>query len=197
MFSMSILEKSASSASKPAFEHGECYPAMIAGIWTARGSWQSDAFDGIALLFLVKDDNGNVVPRASKFIKFYGGYNVFNGKTAYAQLMCGLLGKVCEGEVLKKAVIDAGFADLGALVGTPCTVRMGVKTSGYAVISDVLGATPRRPGLTKEELPATLEVDLARVFGKFIEIPDTSDGKWLDLIKIAAKDRINASDVPF
>lgn len=190
-----VLATSTTSTGKPAFEHGENYPAIIAGVWAARGSWEKDVFDGFVLLFFVKDDEGRVVARSGKFIKFYAGYNPLNARTAYAQLMCGLLGKALDGAALGKAIAEAGLDDITKLVGRPCTVRMAVKSGGYAVIDAVSAATARRPGLTEGELGDPTPISIKNVFGKFVEIPDAGDCEKLPCVKV--KDAITTEDIPF
>lgn len=177
----------AANNNAPAFEHGESYPAIIAGLWAGQTEWQGAVSDGFAPLFIVKDDNGKLVPRAGKFIKCYAGYNLFNGKTAFAKLMQGMLGTSSEGAALQKEVLDAGYADIGALIGRPCSVRMALKKSergAYAVIDDVSRATAKRPGLDITDITDTIDVDIKKVFGRFITIPDPNNASHILAVNV-------------
>ena len=181
----------------PAFEHGESYPAIIAGLWAGQAEWQGAVSDGFAPLFIVQDENGKCVARAGRFIKCYAGYNLFNGKTAFAKLMQGMLGTTSEGTALQKEVLDAGISDIGALIGKPCSVRMVLKKSErgtYAIIDDVSRPTAKRPGLDKSDL-TPVNVDVKKVFGKFVTIPDPSDAVYIEAVKLAvAVDRDAVDD---
>ncbi len=184
--SFDLTSTTTSSSNAPAFEHGESYPAMLAGLWAGQTTWQDSVADGFAPLFLVKDDSGKLVARAGKFIKCFAGYNLFNGKTAFAKLMQGLLGTTSEGAALQKEVIDAGFSDITALVGKPCSVRMALKKSergAYAVIDDVSRATAKRPGLSADDL-VPVEVDLKKVFGRFVSIPDIENASAINAVRV-------------
>ena len=192
-----LTAKTSTSNGAPAFEHGESYPAIIAGLWAGQTEWQGAVSDGFAPLFIVKDENGKCVARAGKFIKCYAGYNLFNGKTAFAKLMQGMLGTTSEGMALQKEVLDAGISDIGALIGKPCSVRMALKKSErgtYATIDDVSRPTAKRPGLDESDL-TPVDVDVKKVFGKFVTIPDPSDAVYIKAVKLAvAVDRDAVDD---
>lgn len=176
----------ASSPASCAFEHGESYPAIIAGLWTGQTTWQDTTSDGFAMLLIVKDDNGKLTPRAGKFIKCYQGYNIFNEKTAFTKLMQGMLGTTSTGADLQKEVIEAGMGDISSLIGKSCSVRIALKKSErgvYATVDDVSRPSSKRPGLDPSEL-TTVDVDVRKVFGKFITIPDVTSCAHISAVHV-------------
>lgn len=191
-----LTAKTATSNGAPAFEHGESYPAIIAGLWAGQTTWQDQTSDGFAPLYIVQDENGKCVARAGKFIKCYAGYDLFNGKTAFAKLMQGMLGTTSEGAELQREVIDAGYADLATLIGKPCSVRMALKKSErgtYAIIADVSRPTAKRPGLDESDL-TPVDVDVKKVFGKFITIPNPSNAAYIKAVNLAVAVNRDAVD---
>lgn len=167
-----------------AFEHGESYPAIIAGLWAGKTTWQDQTSDGFAILLLVKDDNGKCVPRAGKFIKCYANYNLYHEKTAFTKLMQGLLSTSSTGVALQKEVINAGYSDISSIIGKPCSVQIALKKSErgtYAVIDDVSRPSSKRPGLAPSDL-APIEVDVRKVFGKYVMIPDLKNASYIQSV---------------
>lgn len=184
------------SNNAPAFEHGEDYPAIIAGLWAGKTTWQDKTYDGFAPLYIVKDDNGKLVARAGKFLKCYSGYNLFNGKTAFAQLMQGMLGTTSEDAELQRETVEAGYDDLSKLIGKPCSVRMALKKTergAYAVIDSVSRPTAKRPGLEDDDLKE-VTVDVSKVFGKFITIPDPMNAAYIKAVKLSVAVNNDAVD---
>lgn len=178
------------------FQHGEDYPAIIAGLWAGKTTWQDQTYDGFAPLFIVKDENGKLVPRAGKFLKCYEGYHLFNGKTAFAQLMQGLLGTTSEDTELQRETVEAGYDDLSKLIGKPCSVRMAIKKTergAYAIIDSVSRPTAKRPGLEDDELKE-VQVDVSKVFGRFITIPDPRNAAYIKAVKLLVAVNSDAID---
>ena len=191
-----LTAKIQTSNGTASFEHGEFYPAIIAGLWVGKTEWQGKMSDGFAPLFIVKDEDGKCVARAGKFIKCYAGYNIYNGKTAFAKLMQGMLGNTLDGADLQRAAIEAGYDDISKLIGKPCSVRMAIKKTDrgtYAYIDDVSRPSSRRPGLDDNDL-TEVDVDPVKVFGKFVQIPDPTCAAYIKAVRLTVPVNQEAMD---
>lgn len=176
-FNLNSIAPSTSNTSShgPAFNHGDAYPAIIAGLWGATTTYQNLEKKGVFVLVLVSDENGVVWPRG-QFVNL-GGY-VLGSRAAYARMMGGLLRTSAEGEELRQKIEAAGLNDLSALVGKPCLARMTVREKdgrSWASIESLAGETVKSKGLHDIDISGIKPIDIDRVSGKFIDIPDLKD----------------------
>lgn len=185
--------KPATAASS--FNHGEEYPAVIAGLWWASTEYQGNIKDGVCIIVGIEDDNKRIVYR-SMFVSLTG--YVLGQNAGYARLMRGLLRCSDADAELKKKIVDAGLGDISSLVGRPCLARMCIKEKGdksWASIEALQGETARYKGLPEDVLAAVEPVDVEKVAGKFIKIKALDDCKKSAKMRIITNDGDGLSDV--
>lgn len=168
----------------PSFSHGDAYPALIAGLWGATTTYQNVEKRGIFVLVLISDENGMIVQRG-QFVNLQG--YVLGSRAGYAKMMGGLLRTSAEGEELRQKIEAAGLGDINALIGLPCLARMSVREKdgrSWASIESLAGETVKSKGLHDLDLATIKPVDITRVAGKFIDIPDESDRVVMPGLKV-------------
>ena len=164
--------------SRPNFENGQIYPALIVGVWPGKKSKRledgsQEHLSGYDVLILIKGDNGVIEPR-EWFLYLEG--NVYYHKSALSCLMRAVLNTEEDGQDLEKLVKLYGYNYYSNLVGVSLRVQIKRKDRGYCIISQLYPCSEQDPGLvlTKEELSSIPSIFWEGVAGKFITLDKTA-----------------------
>lgn len=183
-FNAKSVETSNGSAS---LEHGEEYPALIAGLWDAQTEYQGTVRQGVYILTLIEDGAKKLIWRG--FFVSLQGY-VLGQNAAYSKLMRGLLRCSDTDGELKDKICKTELSDIRSLVGLPCLARICVKTKGdksWASIETLQGETARFSGLKVPEVSQIEPVDIEKIAGKFIKISSVDDCETIKTLRVLGR----------
>lgn len=174
-FSQAFSNGISSDASTHGIEHGESYPAIIAGIFHAtqdayQGKAGSRPTSGASYLILYRDATGAYAWTTTKV--FTLGSWSFGEKASYGNFCRAMLKSGAYDADLYQQTVDAGVGSPELWVGKPCLVTFAAKTSktsgkSYFILDRVSAPTTALQGL--KDIPSTSPVvDLSKVFPSFV-----------------------------